>query len=100
MDGRLEPVEHRSLAVRMAPHVRLLPAPRTAESAAALLDTAQGIDSRIVVVQDQSESRLGAAWLRTLRATGQTIYSGCIARRLCRSRVAEPPLCFRCRTAM
>jgi hypothetical protein len=40
------------------------------------LDTTRGIDSRIVVVRDQNESRLGAAWLRTLRATGQTIYSG------------------------
>ena len=40
------------------------------------VETAQGIDSRIVVVQDLNGSRLGAAWLRTLRATGQTIYSG------------------------
>lgn len=40
------------------------------------LDTAHGIDSRVVVVQNQNGSRLGAAWLRTLRATGRTIYSG------------------------
>jgi hypothetical protein len=40
------------------------------------LDTAHGMDSRIVVVQDQHGSQVGAAWLRTLRATGETIYSG------------------------
>jgi hypothetical protein len=39
-------------------------------------DTAHGIYSRIVIVQDHNGSRLGAAWLRTLRATGRTIYSG------------------------
>ena len=41
------------------------------------LDTADGIDSRILLLYDQSGVRLGAAWLRTMRATGQTIYSGC-----------------------
>jgi len=40
------------------------------------LDTAHGIDSRIVVVQDHNGFRLGAAWFRTLRATERTIYSG------------------------
>jgi len=40
------------------------------------LDTADGIDSRIVQIIDKDESRVGAAWLRTFRATGQTIYSG------------------------
>lgn len=40
------------------------------------LDVAEGIDSRIVLLHDQSGGRLGAAWLRTLRATGRTIYSG------------------------
>jgi hypothetical protein len=39
-------------------------------------DLADGIDSRIIVVHDQSGARVGAAWLRTLRATGRTIYSG------------------------
>ncbi len=41
-----------------------------------LLDVADGIDSRIVLLHDPSGTRLGAAWLRTLRATGRTIYSG------------------------
>lgn len=40
------------------------------------LDVANGMDSRVVMIQDSSGSRLGAAWLRTLRATGQTVYSG------------------------
>ena len=40
------------------------------------LETADGIDSRIVVLNDQSGVRVGAAWLRTMRATGHTIYSG------------------------
>jgi hypothetical protein len=40
------------------------------------LDVADGMDSRIVLILDHSGSRLGAAWLRTLRATGQTVYSG------------------------
>lgn len=40
------------------------------------LDVANGMDSRIVLIQGSSGSRLGAAWLRTLRATGQTVYSG------------------------
>ena len=40
------------------------------------LDVANGMDSRIVLIQDSSGSRVGAAWLRTLRATGQTVYSG------------------------
>jgi len=33
-------------------------------------------DSRVVTVQDQKWYQLGAAWLRTLRSTGQTVYSG------------------------
>jgi hypothetical protein len=39
-------------------------------------DVADGIESRIIVVRDKLGARLGAAWLRTLRATGRTIYSG------------------------
>ncbi len=34
------------------------------------------MDSRIVLVQDHLGSRLGTAWLRTLRTSGQTVYSG------------------------
>lgn len=40
------------------------------------LDAAQGMDSRVVTVQDIDGAQLGAAWLRTLRSTGQTVYSG------------------------
>jgi hypothetical protein len=34
------------------------------------------VKSRIVRVQDESGSQLGAAWLRDVAATGRTIYSG------------------------
>ncbi len=40
------------------------------------LDTARGLDSRIASVRDDAGSVLGAAWVRTLRATGETVYSG------------------------
>ena len=40
------------------------------------LDSAHGIDSEIVKVVDDSGHQLGAAWLRTLRSTGETVYSG------------------------
>jgi len=38
--------------------------------------TAQGMDSHVVGVLDQHGFQVGAAWFRTLRATGQTVYSG------------------------
>ena len=40
------------------------------------LDVSRGIDSQVVCVADDSGAVLGAAWLRTLRRTGKTIYSG------------------------
>ncbi len=40
------------------------------------LDTAYGMDSQVLAVSDRHGSQVGAAWLRTLRATGQAIYSG------------------------
>lgn len=40
------------------------------------LDTASGMDSRVVRLTDRDGGHLGSAWLRTLRATGQTLYSG------------------------
>jgi hypothetical protein len=40
------------------------------------LDVAQGMDSRVVSVRGVDGHQLGAAWLRTLRATGQVVYSG------------------------
>ncbi len=39
-------------------------------------DTAYGMDSEVMAVRDEGGSQIGAAWLRTLRSTGQTIYSG------------------------
>lgn len=40
------------------------------------LDVAHGLDSRVFVVRDDKGDQIGAAWLRTLRSTGQTVYSG------------------------
>jgi hypothetical protein len=40
------------------------------------LDAAQGMDSRVVALRDANGSQFGAAWLRTLRSTGQVVYSG------------------------
>jgi hypothetical protein len=40
------------------------------------LDAAQGMDSRVVSLQDDHGIQHGAAWLRTLRSTGQVAYSG------------------------
>lgn len=40
------------------------------------LEVAYGIDSEVVTVEDASGHQLGAAWLRKVRATGQSIYSG------------------------
>jgi hypothetical protein len=40
------------------------------------LDVALGIDSRVVSVLGADGRQLGAAWLRTLRSTGQVVYSG------------------------
>jgi hypothetical protein len=40
------------------------------------LEVAKGIDSRVIQVVDQASHHIGAAWIRTLRATGQFVYSG------------------------
>jgi hypothetical protein len=40
------------------------------------LDAARGMDSRVRTVTDSAGRQLGAAWLRKLRGTGQTVYSG------------------------
>lgn len=41
------------------------------------LDVARGMDSRVIAVVDPDGSQHAAAWLRTLRATGDYVYSGC-----------------------
>jgi hypothetical protein len=40
------------------------------------LEVARGMDSHVMVARDAAGAQLGAAWLRTLRSTGQTVYSG------------------------
>jgi hypothetical protein len=40
------------------------------------LETALGMDSRVVAMHDGNGAQLGAAWLRTLRSNGQVVYSG------------------------
>ncbi|MCP2180272.1 hypothetical protein LY12_001534 [Prauserella alba] len=40
------------------------------------LDNSRGVDSRVLVVEDPAGVRHGAAWLRDLRATGDTVFSG------------------------
>ncbi|WP_151525783.1 hypothetical protein [Serinicoccus kebangsaanensis] len=45
------------------------------------LDVARGMDSRIAVIQDAEGHQVAAAWMRTLRSTGEFVYSGCYATR-------------------
>jgi hypothetical protein len=40
------------------------------------LDAAHGMDSKVVVAKTSDGTQVGAMWLRTLRHTGQTVYSG------------------------
>src|SRR5262249_47865087 len=40
------------------------------------LDLAHGMDSRVQSILDCDGIHIGAAWFRTLRSTGQTVYSG------------------------
>lgn len=40
------------------------------------LEVAHGIDSRVSIIADDAGHQLGAAWLRTLRATGDYAFSG------------------------
>jgi hypothetical protein len=41
------------------------------------LDVAHGVDSRVSVIADANGGQLAAAWVRTLRATGDYVFSGC-----------------------
>ncbi|MBT0768261.1 hypothetical protein KIH74_04965 [Kineosporia sp. J2-2] len=41
------------------------------------LDVSRGMDSRVVALLDGAGAQQGAAWLRTLRATGEWVFSGC-----------------------
>lgn len=41
------------------------------------LQTSRGMDSRIATLTNAAGEQVGAAWLRTLRATGEYVFSGC-----------------------
>lgn len=45
------------------------------------LDVARGMDSRVSVITDRHGAQQGAGWLRTLRSTGEYVYSGCYSLR-------------------
>jgi hypothetical protein len=46
------------------------------------LDVAYGMDSRVAIIVDSSGEQQAAAWLRTLRSTGEYVYSGCYSSKL------------------
>ncbi|RLV51066.1 hypothetical protein D9V37_03870 [Nocardioides mangrovicus] len=45
------------------------------------LDVARGMDSRVAVITDAHDVQVAAGWLRTLRSTGEYVYSGCYSHR-------------------
>lgn len=45
------------------------------------LDVARGMDSRVVVIDDADGRQHATGWLRTLRATGEYVYSGAYGHR-------------------
>lgn len=45
------------------------------------LDVAHGMDSRVAVIAAADGTQHAAGWLRTLRATGEYVYSGCYSTR-------------------
>lgn len=46
------------------------------------LDVAHGMDSRVTVLTDGVGRQRAAAWIRTLRSTGEYVYSGCYSSRV------------------
>jgi hypothetical protein len=46
------------------------------------LDVALGMDSRVATIVGPDGGQRAAAWLRTLRSTGEYVYSGCYSTRL------------------
>jgi hypothetical protein len=46
------------------------------------IDVAHGMDSRVVPIPGADGRQRAAAWLRTLRSTGEYVYSGCYTARL------------------
>ena len=45
------------------------------------LDVALGMDSRVATIVDAGGTQRAAGWLRTLRSTGEYVYSGCYSTR-------------------
>lgn len=45
------------------------------------LDVALGMDSRVTTIRDATGSQRAAGWIRTLRATGEYVFSGCYSAR-------------------
>ena len=45
------------------------------------LDVARGMDSRVVTILDADGRQRAAGWIRTLRSTGEYVYSGCYSSR-------------------
>ncbi|RKT82365.1 hypothetical protein SAMN05421805_11667 [Saccharopolyspora antimicrobica] len=46
------------------------------------LDVARGMDSRVVPILGSDGDQRAAAWIRTLRSTGEYVYSGCYSTKL------------------
>lgn len=46
------------------------------------LDVAHGMDSRVAVIVGPDDKQRAAGWIRTLRSTGEYVYSGCYSTRL------------------
>ncbi|SEG87215.1 hypothetical protein SAMN02982929_04760 [Saccharopolyspora kobensis] len=46
------------------------------------LDVARGMDSRVVPILGSDGDQQAAAWIRTLRSTGEYVYSGCYSTKL------------------
>ncbi|MPY81456.1 MAG: hypothetical protein GEV04_24350, partial [Actinophytocola sp.] len=46
------------------------------------LDVAYGMDSRVAIIAGPRGEQRAAAWIRTLRSTGEYVYSGCYSSRL------------------
>jgi hypothetical protein len=46
------------------------------------LDVAHGMDSRVAIIVGHDGAQRAAGWIRTLRATGEYVYSGCYSSRL------------------
>jgi hypothetical protein len=45
------------------------------------LDVARGMDSRVALITDHTGRQRAAGWLRTLRSTGEYVFSGCYSHR-------------------